>query len=112
VVWLCASVLRAHVPATVLERSAAHLALTPSGWQPTPRAVEFQAVGRRIDAQARAEGASVAVLPVLGIATREIDRKLILIDPYALADPLLARLPPRDPQGFLPGHAEREIPRG
>ena len=112
VLSLGGSALRAHVPATVLERSAAHLALTTCGWEATPRAEDFREIGRRIDAEARAVGASAAVLPVIGIATREIDRELILIDPFALAEPLLARLPPSNPHDFVPGHAEREIPAG
>jgi hypothetical protein len=106
------STLRAHTEPRVLERSAAHFALTRAGWEATPRARQFASTGRRVQRRARAVGATVAILPVLGVATREIDRDLVLIDPYALADPLLARMPPLDPQGFKPGHAEREVPPG
>ena len=37
---------------------------------------------------------------------------VIIIDPHALADPLLARMPPANPFEIKVGHLEREIPIG
>ena len=58
------------------------------------------------------EGAHVAVLPVIGLAALAAGPDIVIVDPYALADPLLARLPPADPKRFVAGHLEREIPPG
>lgn len=100
-------------PNGIREISAAHLALGRDGrWHPTPQARDFARLGHETGQRARAEHADVAVLPVIGIAALAAGRELILVDPYALSDPLLARLRPAQPHRFVPGHLEREIPTG
>ena len=69
-------------------------------------------LGHATGQRARAENADVAVLPVIGLAALAAGPDLVLVDPYALSDPLLARLTPAQPGRFAPGHLAREIPAG
>lgn len=100
-------------PHAIRRISTAHLWLgSDARWHPTPRARDFEALGLETARRARAAGARVAVLPVIGLAALAAGPDLVIVDPYALADPLLARLPPADTERFVAGHLEREIPPG
>jgi len=107
------SLLRPGTPYGIRETSSAHLRLgSDARWHPTPGARDFEALGIDTKRRARAAGANVAVLPVIGLAALAAGPDLVIVDPYALADPLLARLPPAKPEHFVAGHLEREIPAG
>jgi len=72
-------------------------------WQRTRGARKFWQKGENLDRP-------VVVASTIGLTAIAAGRDRIVIDRYALADPLLARLPPR---GFLmAGHFARIVPAG
>ena len=62
--------------------------------------------------QLRAEEVKVQPLLNIGFAGYFAGPKIYIIDRLALADPLLARLPPIPVENFFAGHFERAIPDG
>ena len=60
----------------------------------------------------RANGIRVQVLFNVGYMGYFAGPKIYIIDRLALADPLLARLPPIQMENWVPGHFERSIPDG
>jgi arabinofuranosyltransferase len=108
-----AAQVRDAVPGDVRARSAGHVALIRGlRWEPSPRARDFQQLGDRLRRAAGRDRVTVAVVPVIGLASLAAGPDVLVLDPYALADPLLARLPPADPTRLLIGHLKREIPAG
>jgi arabinofuranosyltransferase len=60
----------------------------------------------------RARGNGVVEITNAGIIAYYAGPKIHILDIYALADPLLARLPVADPNHWRIGHFERTIPEG
>lgn len=61
---------------------------------------------------ARESGARAAILPNIGIAAYAAGPEVYAVDPLALADPLLARLPAVQSRGLYIGHFGRRFPDG
>lgn len=72
-------------------------------WQRSPGAKRFWGRGERMKGR-------VAVSSTIGLTAIAAGRDVIIIDRYALADPLLARLPPKT--FMMAGHFKRRVPRG
>jgi len=62
--------------------------------------------------EAARSGDRVSVQTAVGFTGLAAGPEAILIDPFALTDPLLARLPPVAGDEFLAGHVRRAIPKG
>ena len=63
-------------------------------------------------ARRAARGETVSVQAAIGFTGLAAGPQALIVDPFALADPLLARLPPEPGQKFLAGHLRRAIPPG
>jgi len=72
-------------------------------WQRSPGAKKFWEEGEKLRGP-------VAVASKIGLTAIAAGRDMVIIDRYALSDPLLARLPPR--QFVMVGHFRRELPAG
>jgi arabinofuranosyltransferase len=72
-------------------------------WQRSAGARKFWELGEKLRGP-------VAVSSKIGLSAIAAGRDMIIIDRYALADPLLARLPPRS--FMMVGHFKREVPAG
>ncbi len=92
-------------PRKILELPAGRVELTREfRWRTSNKGVQFIRKGRRL----RAEG--IGRTTTIGLTSIAAGRKTLIIDEYALSDPLLARLPP---MGFrMAGHFRREVPEG
>jgi arabinofuranosyltransferase len=60
----------------------------------------------------RMRGRGVVIESCIGMVGYYAGPTVHIIDPLALADPLLARLPAANPGRFRPGHFERAVPGG
>jgi arabinofuranosyltransferase len=49
---------------------------------------------------------------VIGMAALAAGPEVVLVDRFALTDPLLARLPAAKPETLRPGHVARALPEG
>jgi arabinofuranosyltransferase len=76
--------------------------------EPWPRGM-FADMGREMR---KMEGRSVIPYPVIGMFGYEAGPAVYVIDPYALSDPLRARLPLKPKPNWRIGHFERTLPTG
>lgn len=98
--------------AMVMLRPVARATLQRDGrWRLSKWAVDFSERGRVARSRA-AEGQRASAHTALGFAGIAAGPDALLIDRFALADPLLARLPPRAGISFRAGHARRDLPVG
>ncbi len=81
-------------------------------WRPSDAAGVFQLVGAQMRDRAAAGERVVEPYPVIGFVGLEAGPGVTLIDTNALADPLLARLPPMETTTIKIGHLERALPNG
>ena len=81
-------------------------------WVLTPLAVKWQNEGREAQQRLRETGVRVHIALAIGFTGLAAGRDVVIVDPYALGDPLLARLPPKHRQLRLAGHLVRWLPRG
>jgi arabinofuranosyltransferase len=78
-----------------------------------PENHRFARAGLEAKEHARKTGSRTAyVATAIGMAGYYAGPDVILLDPYALADPLLARLPIPDPKDWRIGHYRRDLPPG
>jgi arabinofuranosyltransferase len=92
-------------PRKVLEKPAGRMELTRDfGWRTSGGGITFVHKGLRM------RKAGIGTTTTIGLTSIAAGRDTIIIDQYALSDPLLARLPP---EGFrMAGHFIREVPAG
>lgn len=92
-------------PRKILELPAGRMELMrKGGWRTSEKGMGFIRKGARL--RARGIGSTTTI----GLTSIAAGRETIIIDEYALSDPLLARLPPK---GFrMAGHFRREVPEG
>jgi arabinofuranosyltransferase len=96
---------RVERPRKILDVSAGRMELTRNfTWRTSDGGVTFIRKGERL----RAKG--IGQTTTIGITAITAGRKTIIIDEYALSDPLLARLPPE--RFRMAGHFKRAVPAG
>lgn len=110
----CAGAVHVPTQGPIHEKSLAHLYLRRDlSWAPTETAVKFRRAGERHrELASRDPGNYVGVIDVIGFAGFAAGPEVTLIDVYALADPLLARLPLDPYAHWRIGHLPRRIPPG
>jgi arabinofuranosyltransferase len=92
-------------PRSILRVPAGRMELTRSlTWRTSDKGIRFIHRGQKMKA------AGIGRTTTIGLTSIAAGRETIIIDEYALSDPLLARLPPK---GFrMAGHFLREVPDG
>jgi hypothetical protein len=110
----CAAAARVPAQGPIHEKSIAHLYLRRDlSWAPTETAEQFRRAGERHrELASRDPGSYVGLMDVIGFAGFAAGSKVILIDRYGLADPLLARLPLDPHTHWRIGHLPRKLPPG
>lgn len=100
----------------IQDRSLAHVRLNTSAWafEPSEQAQKWHKQGLRANKRAKKSPAKRFVVEkgTIGFFGRAAGPQVTIIDPFALADPLLARLPMKDPDDWMVGHLRRVIPAG
>ncbi len=96
------------IRATPLARAVLH---HDGSWRLSRGARDFRKRGLAARKKA-ANGQRVTAQRALGFTGMAAGRQAILVDRFALADPLLARLPPKSGRAFSIGHVMRDVPAG
>jgi arabinofuranosyltransferase len=108
-----ASEIETRIPGRVQPLSTARVTLSRDlRWEPSDTASVFRLVGEELRQRAQSNQPLVEAYPVVGFVGLAAGPNVIIIDPHALADPLLARMPPANPFEIKVGHLQREIPVG
>lgn len=110
---LLAARVAQRIPGHPIPLSLAHLSLTRNlTWERSREATLFTMVGWQMRKLGESDPGVVVERDVIGIAGMAAGRNVTIVDTNALADPLLARLPPMSSTQFKIGHLERAVPDG
>jgi len=110
--WPAAGVER-RVGGRILPMSNARVSLARDlHWQASEAAGVFQLVGEQLRRRAASGERVVEAYPVIGFVGLAAGPDVTIVDTQALADPLLARLPPAETSRIKIGHLERAVPAG
>ncbi|OGR03613.1 MAG: hypothetical protein A2284_10990 [Deltaproteobacteria bacterium RIFOXYA12_FULL_61_11] len=120
VFFLAASVLADHLgtcsrrgPTSSMDRSLAHIRLNHDlTWSMSETAAAWYSRGLEFRRAAAEQGRHVVTWGSLGFTGFAAGSGVTIIDVYALADPLLSRLPLVDRTTWEIGHLRRPVPRG